>query len=98
MDALEALRIKEAAGIADDEDAVDGVARHGVPPAVGEGFCAVTDEFSALEIFFEMRVCLPLLESSMSAAPRSIILNESPIAWAEAEHAVAVAEFGPFAP
>src|SRR6202035_2095641 len=32
----------------------------------------------------------------ISAAPRSIILNESPIACAEAEHAVA--EFGPRAP
>ena len=33
-----------------------------------------------------------------SASQRWIILNESPTAWAEAEHAVAVAEFGPRAP
>ena len=30
-----------------------------------------------------------------SAAPRSMILKESPIAWAPAEQAVAVAELGP---
>src|SRR5437879_1885702 len=34
----------------------------------------------------------------ISAAPHSIILKESPTACAEAEHAVAVAEFGPRAP
>ena len=33
-----------------------------------------------------------------SASPRWIILKESPMACAEAEQAVAVAEFGPFAP
>ena len=34
----------------------------------------------------------------ISAAPRSMILKESPIECAEAEQAVAVAEFGPRAP
>src|SRR6202795_1746488 len=34
----------------------------------------------------------------ISAAPRSMILKESPMACADAEHAVAVAEFGPRAP
>src|SRR5204862_4399116 len=33
-----------------------------------------------------------------SASPRRIISNESPMAWADAEHAVHVARFGPFAP
>ena len=33
-----------------------------------------------------------------SASPRWMILKLSPMAWAPAEQAVAVAEFGPFAP
>ena len=33
-----------------------------------------------------------------SAAPRLMISNESPIACADAVHAVQVARFGPFAP
>src|SRR4029453_3326617 len=34
----------------------------------------------------------------ISAAPRRMISNDSPIACADAEHAVHVARFGPFAP
>src|SRR5262245_10037695 len=34
----------------------------------------------------------------LSAAPRTMISNASPMECADAEHAVHVAEFGPFAP
>ena len=43
VDAFEALRVEEAAGVADDEGAVDIISGHGVPAAGGEGFCAVAD-------------------------------------------------------
>src|SRR4029077_4916481 len=49
MNSFEALRIEEAAGIADDQNAVDGVARHRVPAAVGQRFCSVTDQLPAIE-------------------------------------------------
>src|SRR5262249_45746652 len=62
MDAFEALGIEKTAGIADDEHAVHGVAWHGVPAAVRKGFCAIADEFAAVENFFQERVSLPGLK------------------------------------
>src|SRR5580704_16476853 len=47
VDAFQALGIQYASGIADDEAAVDVIARHGIPAAVGDGFRAVTDELAA---------------------------------------------------
>ena len=55
MNAFEALRVEEAAGIADDQAAVDVVARHGIPAACGKRFCAVADELAAVENFFDVR-------------------------------------------
>ena len=65
MNAFEALRIEEAAGVTDDEAAVDVVARHGIPAARGERFCAVADEFAAVENFLDVWVGLPLLKLFM---------------------------------
>src|SRR5579859_3158806 len=65
VDAFEALRIEEAAGIADDERAVYVSAGYGVPAAVGERLGAVADEFAALENFIEERVRLPGLEGGV---------------------------------
>jgi len=62
VDAFEALRIEEAAGIADDESAADVIAGRGVPAAVRQGFRAVADEFAAFEDFFEERMRFPGLK------------------------------------
>ena len=48
MNSFQALRIKEAAGITDDQHAVHGVARYRVPTAVGQRLRAVADKFAAI--------------------------------------------------
>src|SRR6202050_707627 len=60
---FERLRVKKAARIADDEAAVDVIARHGIPAAGGEGLRAVAAEVAAVEVLFDLRVRLPLLKS-----------------------------------
>src|SRR2546429_392139 len=55
MNALEPLRIEEAAGIADDEAAVGISARHGVPAAIGQRLRTVTNKLAALEEFLVER-------------------------------------------
>src|SRR5579864_4332194 len=65
VDAFETLRIEEAAGVADDEGAIDISAWYGVPAAVRERFCTVADEFAAFENFFEERMRFPGLKSGV---------------------------------
>src|SRR5580704_14692531 len=62
VNAFEALRVEEAAGIADDQATVYVIARHGIPAAGGERLRSVADEFAAIENFFDVRVGLPLLK------------------------------------
>src|SRR3984957_3145350 len=62
VNAFEALRIEEAAGIAYEGAAVDVIARHGIPAARGKRFRAVADELAAVENFSDVRVRLPLLK------------------------------------
>src|SRR5215467_9571863 len=62
MNAFETLGVEETTGIANDKNTVNGVAGNGVPAAVGQGLCAITDEFAAIENFLDVRVGLPLLK------------------------------------
>src|SRR5690242_1811409 len=62
MDALEALRIKEAAGIADDEAAVDVRPRDGVPATVRQRLGAVSHQLAAVEKLLEKWMRLPDLK------------------------------------
>src|SRR5271169_1087774 len=65
VDAFEALGVEEAAGVADDEGAVNISARYSVPATVRERFGAVADEFAAFENFFEERMRLPSLKGGV---------------------------------
>ena len=51
MNALEALRIKEAGRVADDHPAVSSQRRHGKPSAVRECLGAVADHLAAAQKF-----------------------------------------------
>ena len=49
VNALEALRVEEAGGVADDHPAIAGQRRHRPPSAIGQRLCAVADHLAALE-------------------------------------------------
>src|SRR5215471_12948321 len=57
VNAFEPLRIEEAAGITDDEAAVDVGAWHRVPAPVGQRLRAITNELAAVEKLLEKGVC-----------------------------------------
>src|SRR5215475_6269499 len=65
MDAFEALGIEETRRVADDECAIDRIARHGVPAAVRERLGTVPDQFAVFEDFLDVRVRLPFLKSGV---------------------------------
>src|SRR5262245_58479820 len=65
MNAFEALRVEKTASVADDKRAVCGVARHGIPTAVRQGFRTVANELAAFENLFAVRMRLPPLKSGV---------------------------------
>ena len=65
MHAFQALGIKEAAGIADNEATIDIVARHRVPAAIGQRLCAVADQLAAFEDAADEGMRFPGLKSGM---------------------------------
>ncbi len=62
VNALEPLRIEKAGGIPDDQTAVHIRARHGIPSAGGNRFCAVADQPTAFENSFQEGMRLPNLK------------------------------------
>src|SRR5690348_16553072 len=62
VNALEALRIKEAAGITNDEATIHVSARHGVPAAVGQRLRTIANKLAAIEKLSEKRMSLPSLK------------------------------------
>ena len=49
MNTLEALRVEESRGVADDHPAIAAERRHGPPSTVGQGLGAVTHDLSAFQ-------------------------------------------------
>src|ERR1019366_1645655 len=75
VDALEALRIKQAGRISDDQPAVHVSARHGIPAAVGNRLCSVTHQLAALQNALEERMRLVLLKRFVRVETRIVILK-----------------------
>ena len=75
MNAFQALRIQQASGITDDESAVHVGARHGIPAAVRNGFCAVANELAAVQDFLDERMSLELLKRFVRIEERIVIFQ-----------------------
>ena len=75
MNALEPLRIQEAAGIADDEAAIHIIARHGIPAAVGQRLRAVAHQLAAVEKIAHIGMRLQGLKRRVRIEARVFILQ-----------------------
>ncbi len=70
MNSLEALGIQQARRVTDDQPAIHISFRHGIPAAVGNGFCAVANELAAIENFLYERMRFEFLKRFMRIEKR----------------------------
>ena len=75
VNSLEALRIQQAGGIADDQAAVHVAARHRIPAAVGNRFRAVADELAAFENLLDERMRFEFLKRFVRIEERVVIFE-----------------------
>src|SRR5215216_1402567 len=75
MNALEAHRVQEAAGVARDQGAIHERPWNRVPAAFRQGFCAVAYEGTAVEQLRDRRVLLEAVEGHVRIEARIVVIE-----------------------
>src|SRR5229473_7317126 len=88
VNALEALRIEKARGVADDQPAVHIGSRHRIPASIRNRLRAVTNQLSAVENAFQERMSLVFLERFVRVELRILVFQSDH----EADRKAVVAE------